>query len=49
MFLASDIVRVIYLQNNTKNGWIDGGSTSLQVNKDVLKTLIKEVLKEMGY
>ena len=46
---VGDIVRVIYLQNNTKNGWIDGGSTSQQVNKDVLKSLIKEVLQEMGY
>ena len=44
-----DIVRIIYLQNKTKNGWIDGGSTSQQVSNDVLKTLIKEVLKEMGY
>ena len=23
---VGDIVRVIYLQNNTKNGWIDGGN-----------------------
>ena len=46
---VGDVVRVIYLQNNTKNGWIDGGSTSQQVSNDVLKTLIKEVLKELGY
>lgn len=46
---VGDIVRVIYLQNNQKKAWIDGGSTPQQVSNDVLKTLIKEVLQEMGY
>lgn len=44
----NDIVRVIYLQNDTKRAWIDGGSTS-QINKDSIKNIVKEVLQEMGY
>ena len=41
-----DIVRIIYLQNNTKNGWIDGGSTSQEINKNVLTGIIKSYLQE---
>ena len=43
---TNDIVRVIYLQNNTKNGWIDGGSTSQEINRNVLTGIIKSYLQE---
>ena len=42
----NDIVRVIQLRNDSKTWWIDGGSTSQAINKDIIIGIIKTYLQE---